>query len=134
MEAQVLIDAIAARGSDATDVRDAAHEAHHALSTGMAGRWTRTRIDRAVKKMGRLWAIADEALARAVEQIVCKEVGVETDSIEKWIFMSCMETMKYDRFNVRPSDLHLIASKHIESGRAQAAAERVLALARSKAA
>lgn len=131
MDPKVLIEAIRARGSDATDLRDAAHEAHHALATGMRGRWTRKQIDRAVQKKGRVWAVRDEALARAVEQIVCKEVGVKILPLDRMLFVSSMEAMKIDKLAVMPSQFKEIADKHIESGRAKEAADRVLALARS---
>jgi len=45
-KADALILAIRARGSDTTNLRDAAHEAHHhALSAGVRGKWTRVNID-----------------------------------------------------------------------------------------
>lgn len=76
-------------------LRDAAHEAHHALDAKVKrGRWDRETIHRAVMKMGKSRAVASEIMARAVEQIVCADLGVDCGTIENWAFISCIEAMK----------------------------------------
>lgn len=126
-----LIAAVRARGNDATTLRDAAHEAHHALSAEVKGPWTRTNIDRHVQRKRRGWAVGDEALARAVEQIVCADLGVDCGSVEKWAMNSCMESIKIDRIDI-PYELLLSAIQSaMKDGRGRAAADRVLALVKT---
>lgn len=92
--AESIIAAIRKRGSDAIELRDAVHEAHHALFAG-ARKWDRDSIHRALRKFPRWMQAADELMARAVEQLVCKQLGVEIDGIEKWAHVSVMEAMSY---------------------------------------
>lgn len=99
-----LILAIRARGSDASDLRDAAHEACHALEFDVPeGSWDRESIDKVVqrrnRKRDRSSAWASEILARAVEQLVCADLGVECWSVEKCVGVACMEAIKLDRIN-----------------------------------
>ena len=122
-----FVAAVRARGCDANDVRDAAHEAHHALSAKVKGEWTRGNIDRAVQRKGRAWAVRDEALARAVEQIVCADLGAKTEPLTHWVFIACMESIKIDRVRIDPDLLLRLANDAIQDGRARKAADRVLA-------
>lgn len=100
-----LLAAIRARGCDAKDLRDGAHEAHHAIFVGLKKPWTRDNIHEALIKRarrGRVQALrlgVNELLvryeleARAVEWIVCERAGVEYD-LDKWSHIMWMETMK----------------------------------------
>lgn len=130
---EALIAAIRKRGNDATDLRDAAHEAHHALSAGVRGPWDRESIHRAVMAMGRADAAGDEIMARAVEQIVCADLGVTTDSIEKWAFWACMEAIKS---GIRYPSLDWFCDAvraAMKSPEGRRAADRVMALASGRA-
>lgn len=123
-----LVAAVRAKGSDASDVRDAAHEACHALSWGVKKKWTRNNIH-AKKPRVRSEGVADEILARAVEQIVCADLGVECGSIEKWAMVCWMEMLKNERISL-PTDGWLVESitSAIKSKRARAMADRILSL------
>lgn len=89
-----LIRAIRSKGNDATNLRDAVHEAHHALSAKVVGPWDRENIHRHVMRMGRGHAAFDEITARAVEQMVCHDFGIDCGSVEKWAHIACMEAIK----------------------------------------
>lgn len=87
-----IIAAVRALGSDAGDLRDAAHEAHHALDARVPrGRWDRQTIDRAVFRMGAKRAAFSEVMARAVEQLVCADLGVPCDSVEDYAAIAVLE-------------------------------------------
>jgi hypothetical protein len=98
-----VLAAVRARGSDATTLRDAAHEASHALEFNIR-KWDRTSIDRVVqrRKVSRA-DISSEVLARAVEQLVCKELGVDPDGdVMRWALVTSMEALKFDRISFEP--------------------------------
>jgi hypothetical protein len=85
-------------GCDATSVRDAVHEACHAIMWNLKGEWTRDRIDLKNPYKSRrkaAFAVGDEVTARAVEALVMKTLGLEYDQ-DKWIMMMIMETLKLD--------------------------------------
>jgi hypothetical protein len=93
---ETLIAVIRAHGNDATNLRDAAHEAHHAIEAGVpAGKWDRETIHRYVMRMRQGDAARSEIRSRAVEQIVCRRFGVDCGTVEHWSFIACMEAMKY---------------------------------------
>jgi hypothetical protein len=99
--ADLLVEEIRRRGSDAVDLRDAAHEAHHALSAGVKGRWTRVNIAAAIKKKRRPgWASFDEVLARAVEQIVCATLDTPCPTVESCALTSSLEAWQFDRVHI----------------------------------
>ena len=85
-----VIAAIRARGSDAVELRDGAHEACHALELGLV-EWDRDTIHFAIMRRRIGDRIAMECTARAVEQVVCARLGVTTDSVDKWAFITAME-------------------------------------------
>lgn len=106
-----LVDAIRRRGCDARDLRDAAHEACHALDLGLSGSWGRERINAAllakVKRpqqsldlevtlyghavdLGEF--VAAELRARAVESMVCRAFDVKYD-VARWAGVSFAETL-----------------------------------------
>lgn len=123
-----LIRVIQARGSDATDLRDAAHEAAHALKWNVKKRWTRDNIH-AKKPRGINHGVADELEARAVEQIVCKRLNVRCGSIAKWAEV-CWEEMYMNERIALPSSRWVAARvrDRITDPEALALADRVLAL------
>lgn len=94
---ETLILAIRAHGSDATNLRDAVHEALHALDAELPkGKWDRQSIHDGVKRMGIVKAAASEAMARAVGQIVCQRLGVATKPVEHWALISAMEACGFN--------------------------------------
>ncbi len=96
MSPDAVIQAIRSRGGDATELRDAAHEACHALACGVPdGKWDRDTIHRYVMRGGYGRAAEGEVVARLVEQEVCKVLGVVTNNIEHWLLVSCMEAIKF---------------------------------------
>lgn len=85
-----------ARGNHPSDLRDAAHEAFHALSVGLEEDWDRETIHEAlVERFGGAELWLHELQARAVEQLVCAEFGVETNPIEHWVHWSILEAIKF---------------------------------------
>ena len=95
-----IIAAIRANGSDATDLRDAAHEACHALQWGVKKKWTRENIHAKKPKPHRIFGdigVRDEIDARAVEQLVCARLGVECGSVDHWAHICWMESLHNER-------------------------------------
>lgn len=99
MKPEAFIAAVRARGSDATDLRDAFHEAHHAVTAKLKKPWERERIHQAllhlprVKKWGVAMLVQEEIDARAVERVACAKFGIEYD-VDWWAMMAAMETCK----------------------------------------
>jgi len=96
--AEALIALGRSKGNKPHDVRDAAHEAFHAMTAGVDD-WDRENIHEAlVALFDRRGGNADfwlhEMEARAVEQIVCERLGVPTKAIEAWYHTSVLEAMK----------------------------------------
>jgi hypothetical protein len=78
-----LVEYMATRGNAPHDVRDAAHEAAHVYQAAiMRGSLARETIHKRLEREARHIRPASDAMvrfelqARAVEQIVCKELGV----------------------------------------------------------
>lgn len=99
MDAEHFLAIVQARGSDARDVRDAAHEACHALQWGVTRPWTRDNIH-AKKPRDRVSGIRSELLARAVEQLVCAEFAIDCGTVEKWAHVCWMEMLKNERIEL----------------------------------
>lgn len=99
---EALIAAIRARGSDARDLRDAAHEACHAIEANVPdGKWDREGIhSRLIRGRSRSDLVRLEIEARAVEQLVCADLGVDCDTVDKWAEITWWETMKNMRINL----------------------------------
>lgn len=92
---EAFVAAVRARGSDARDVRDAAHEAFHALHAGVpAGQLDRESIHSALMAMRRGDAAASEVHARAVERLVCEQLGAPYGDPETWVSLALMEAVK----------------------------------------
>lgn len=64
-----------AQGSDTREVRDAAHEASHAVELRVND-WHRESIHAAVMELPPVERARTEVEARAVEQLVCEALGV----------------------------------------------------------
>lgn len=134
--AQDIIRAIRDRGSDADTLRDAAHEACHALEFSVPeGEWDRDSIDNyaqsAIQKKGRearVFALRSEILARAVEQLVCRAVGAECPAVEACALVACKEALTIDRVMIDPQ-LFVVGVKNcMGSVEAKKMLDRVLAL------
>ena len=89
MSAARIIAAARARGSDARDLRDAAHEASHALEWG-AESWDRESIH-ASRPSDLAAVLASEILARAVEGLVCEALDEPIDPVEARALVALLE-------------------------------------------
>ena len=124
-----LVDAVRAKGSDAGDVRDAAHEACHALRWGVSKKWTRDNIH-ARKPKNRSEGVRDEILARAVEQLVSADLGYDCGTVEHWATVCWMETIRNEGISLPVGDwLEKAIRSCMASKEARRWADRVLALA-----
>ncbi len=131
--AAAIIAAVVARGNRAHetgDLRDAAHEAHHALSVGLSGSWDRERLNRAMERKGPSYLLRSEVEARAVEQLVCADLGVDPGgSVDRWALVSCMEAIKNSRLDIGPpAPIADAIRRAMRSPEVRRAADRVLAL------
>lgn len=127
MTSEQFIAAVRSMGCVPRDLRDAAHEAHHAI-IGKAKNWTREGIHGALcKKLGPAERIADEILARAVEQLVTKEItGEACGRVEHWAMWMCMEAIKDGIHGVEPSFAAKAIRSAMDSKEGRAAAKRVM--------
>lgn len=96
-----LIAAVRARGSDVQDVRDAAHEAAHALPRNLRD-WSRRSVDRAMQRIDLKRRLREETTVRAMEQVVCRELGAPCPSVEACALTTAMETLHYERVSIDP--------------------------------
>lgn len=134
MSGEDLLLAIRARGSDARDLRDAAHEACHALAWKVKGKWTRKKIETSNPYRRRSlmsFGIGDEITARAVEQLVCARLGVECDPVSRTVMTMCMETAKFDGVSLPYDEMVTAVTDRMKSTAAVEMADRVLALAQA---
>lgn len=126
---ETLLLALRARGVDATDLRHCVHEASHALDGKMRGPWSNEGVSAAMKRLGPGRAARSEILARAVEQIVCKHLGVETKGLDHWVGVSVMEAIKFrDPFLEYESALDA-ATRAMTTTEAEERATEIMALA-----
>lgn len=106
-EAQRLVDAVRRYGNDPRDLRDAAHEACHALELDVPrGDWDRETIHEAImlthnrrsSSVTRSFQLARiigfEVTARAVERIVCDGFNVDIGDASGWMHIAYMEAMQ----------------------------------------
>lgn len=127
-----LVTAIRARGSDAEDVRDAAHEACHALDVGLADGWDRESIHAALMRRSiPSKALVYEVHARAVEQQVCRALRVPYDA-KAWAHIAWMETLKNGGMLVPAGFFSEAVKNHIGDERVKDLVARVLALGEVK--
>lgn len=92
-----LIEICQAHGNDARNVRDAAHEAFHALVVNAKKSWDREKVHRALKRKFKVPAMLwlNEMQARAVEQIVSQHFEYACAPLETRIHLSIMEAIKF---------------------------------------
>lgn len=131
--AEAVIAAVRARGSDATDLRDAAHEAAHAFDGG-AKRWDRDSIHAALLRLPhpRADMFRSEVLARTVEQIVCADLGVDCGTVEKWAGVAVREAAHYGiAFSDYDTFLRLVR-QYMDGREARKVADRVIDLGRRR--
>jgi len=100
MSADLLVAEVRRRGSDARDARDAAHEACHALQWSVPEPWSRENIHKRKPRLRRADGVTDEIMARAVEQLVCADLGYDCGSVEKWAMVCWMEMLKNERISL----------------------------------
>jgi len=124
-----LVLALRARGVDATDLRHCVHEASHALDAKMRGPWSNEGVSVAMKRLGPGRAAASEIRARAVEQIVCKRLGVVTKPLDYWVGMSVMESCKFREPFLSFKDALAAATRSMGTRAAEERATEILALA-----
>lgn len=130
--ARRIIAAVQARGSDAEDLRDAAHEAVHVL-LGDLSSWGRNDIGRSlVRRLGTFYGrsevTGEEITARAVEAIVCERLGVE-HSIERFTGVTLLEAI-HNGVNIPVSDAEFAGFVRTRMTRpeAKALADRIISL------
>ena len=126
---EALVLALRARGVDDIDLRHCVHEASHALDAKMRGPWSNTAVSNAMKRLGPGRAARSELLARAVEQLVCKRLGVETKSLDYWVGMSVLEAIKYRDPFLDHEEALAAAERLMKTAEAQERAAEILALA-----
>lgn len=132
--ASALLVAIRRLGSDAQDLRDAAHEACHALQWNLRKKWTRTNVERANPYRRRSqfsFGLADEITARAVEQIVCVKLGEKCSTLEASVLSMCMETASIDRIQIPYDPMVKAVRERMKDPAVLKLADRVIALAES---
>lgn len=83
---------VRSKGSDTDNLRDAAHEASHALEV-RPRRWDRESIHRKLVRKGKTFLVRTELEARAVERVVCGALGVKHDW-EGFEFLAFVEASK----------------------------------------
>lgn len=98
LNAERLVEVVQARGSDAQDPRDAAHEACHALDARLGRKpWTRALIHEGLlraQKSSLIMSLVDlELRARAVERLVCEMLSTPYDSA-MWLDVMMLEVLK----------------------------------------
>ena len=126
--AAALVGVLRGRGVDSTDLRHCVHEASHALDAKLIEPWTNRNVASAMKRLGPGRAAASELLARAVEQLVCARVGVTILPLEKWIFTSCMEAMKFRDPFLGYEEALSAARRSMDSEEARERADQILSL------
>ena len=67
-----------------------------------------------------------EVMARAVEQIVCADLGVDPGSVESWAMVSCLEAIKTGMPHTDPKTFATLVRQAMDT---RQAADAVLALA-----
>ncbi len=124
-----IIAAVNAQGSNATDLRDAAHEACHALQLGLFRDWSRLAIHKRLRGLRSAKRMSIEIVARAVEQIVCQRMGEKTWSIEETAVITLLEAAKDgDAPEFSLAELVLAIQETMQKHTALELAERVIAL------
>lgn len=130
--ARRIVAAVQAHGSDADDLRDAAHEAVHGLLGNLTS-WGRNDIGRAlVRRLGTPFeqseVLSEEITARAVEAIVCERLGVAHD-IEQFAGVTLWEAL-HNRVHIPVGDAEFagFVRTRMDNAETRALADRVIAL------
>jgi hypothetical protein len=140
MSVESVIAAVRSCGNDPRDLRDAAHEACHAIEFGVKrGQWDRETINATLERRahrtleafgGRPMTMGmAEVRARVVERLVCEHLGVAYEP-KDWLMTSWMEAFKNSLINF-PTDFFetRIAEAYAKpSKRTLAVVEAILAL------
>lgn len=94
MDSNDVIAAVRARGSGADDLRDAAHEAFHAIRARLELPWTRENIHQGIlEKFSKVELLSEEVSARAVEMLVCEHFDEPYDQ-DQYMLLACMENTR----------------------------------------
>jgi hypothetical protein len=114
-----IVEWVRSKGSDANDLRDAAHEASHALEV-KPRRWDRESIHAKIMRRPLAFKVFTELEARAVERLVCAAHGVEHDwaSFE---FIAFMEASKSGVWLPKDLDVHIRRLMEKDSVKARSA-------------
>jgi len=130
--ARRIVAAVRALGSDADDLRDAAHEAVHGLLGNLTS-WGRNNIGRALVRRlgtpcGRSEVLSEEITARAVEAIVCERMGVAHD-IEHFAHITLWEAL-HNRVHIPVSEAEFagFVRTRMDNAETRALADRIVAL------
>ena len=130
--ARRIVAAVQARGSDANDLRDAAHEAVHGLLGNLTS-WERESLHRSLVERlgsshGRVGLLSEEITARAVEAIVCDRLGVAHD-IEQFAGVTLWEAL-HNRVHIPVGDAEFagFVRTRMDNAETRALADRVIAL------
>lgn len=133
LSAETFLKRVRSMGSDAEDVRDAAHEAFHALENRVAAPWTRERVHEAMlaryetKPPAELWL--HELIARILEQVVCSKLGADAGGdLKHWITVSSFEAVRRGVPYGRPEASYQMALNLAETRHVQRWAIKLLAL------
>jgi hypothetical protein len=125
-QALAIVEWTRANGSDATNVRDAAHEASHALELDCES-WDRATIDDAARALRPGESAASEVLARAVEQLVCEALGIQ-HNWDEFMLIACLEAAKVGRPFPGPGWMTKAVAQVKSSQKAKDMAARILAM------
>ena len=134
MTADAILAAVRARGSDARDLRDATHEAAHALDA-RARRWDRESIHRALLRRYRRdpagW-MRSEVVVRAVEQIVCETCGVDPGPVELWAGTAILESIRNGLITLGYAEFAAAVVEELRKPATRLIAEQILALGEAR--
>jgi len=132
MTPEAVIAAIRACGSDPRDLRDAVHEACHALDFDVPeGEWDRETIHSAVLEAERVDIVIAEMKARAVERVVCERLGQPLEDPDHWLMIAAMEMMKGVQISVSLDAWKAGIEGRLKSRETLAMADQVIGLAGS---
>lgn len=138
-----IVEAVRLRGSNAEDVRDAIHEACHAVDVGLRPPWTRERIHtRILARAGAVWRAGRivrhgdaltllrlERNARLLEHAACARFGVEYDTLQ-WITVAALEAARLFSITATAADVDRMVreqDQQVQHAQTQASLDRLIA-------
>jgi hypothetical protein len=141
-DVDAIVHAVQRYGSDADDLRDAVHEACHALEVDVPrGDWDRETIhdgimacyrkrSSAITRSFQLAAIIRfEVTARAVERLICAKFDVDIGDPRHWANIACIEAARGVGIKLPSPDWFLEQVEKAEpTDRVQQTITRILAL------